>query len=236
MRTPALLPALALLLVPCVIWAMSQRGTSVFTARYLLPASIGVVVGLAELWTLGVGALTWPVLLRVGSAVFLAGLCARGIRREVRNYYSRMEYPPVNFTGDLTKMLPRNMPIVVERADVADLIWAYQRPWARSTLYLLDWQTAMAPESPRGDVSGFHEMENWRSVGYFAESIVDSSTFLAHQQEFAVVDDAEEQWFERRIQADPHWQCERIGYFAPPIANPSVQKKWSAVIWRVHQR
>ena len=50
-RSFLLLPALALLLVPALVWLVSQHGTSYFVDRYLIPFTLGVCVLVAEVLT-----------------------------------------------------------------------------------------------------------------------------------------------------------------------------------------
>ena len=235
-RAAVLFPTAALLLVPCLIWIASRRGTSLFTDRYLLPLDIGLVSALTGLLVFGLTVPRWPSLVpAVGTAIVWL-MCLASLANRWRQYGAVMVYPPYDFTQALARMIPDGVPAVVERADVADLMWVYQPKTALSTFYLLDWDTAMAPESPRGDVSGFHEMSNWRRLGYFSRSIQDSDEFLKSRRDFVVVDDVHEQWFERNIQGGNQWQTELIGVFVPEAFSGESRSTWTAKIWRVHHR
>lgn len=78
-------------------------------------------------------------------------------------------------------------------------------------------------------------MENWLRAGYFSGSIVDSSAFLQAAKEFVVVDDAQERWFERRIERDPRWSVVRLGESEPTAGGVMAGRGWTATIWRVHR-
>ena len=113
---------------------------------------------------------------------------------------------------------------------------AQQWKTGRPIRYLLDWQNAIAPDSPLGDVSGYREMEVWRKLGFFSGSISDWNQFLAATPDFYVVDDPKERWFEHRLQSNPAWEVVRLGPFHVPSTNPLDQDQWQATLWQVHRR
>ena len=146
----------------------------------------------------------------------------------VREYRKTIDVPPMDFTGGLAAMLPRNVPVVFERVDVFDVMLAQQRAPDLPMYFLLDWKDAVAPDSPLGLVSQFHEMANWRSVGILSGRFWTADWKLRKAQEFVVVDDDIAHWFERRIMGNPTWEVERLGRYDNSL--------WSATIWRVRRR
>jgi hypothetical protein len=225
-RGDILLPALVLVVVPVAIWFYSQCTTSIFVDRYMLPFTLGIVVIVSELMTQlfpeGLGGPVWMK----AAIVCLSLWMLQSVEYDSFTLYPKeMVVPPLDFTAKLVEQLPRGVPIVFERVDAFD-VTLFRHP-DLPILYLLDWDTVMAPETPHGMVSGHHEMENWMKVGYFRGSILQSKDFLATTKDFVVVSDGGLTWFKRRIQNDPQWEKQQIGTFDAGY--------WSANIWRVHR-
>jgi hypothetical protein len=229
-RYDVLIAGVVLTLVPVVVWVISQRGTSVFVDRYMIGMTLGVAVLGAEVLTVifpdGFLGARLPVKMGgVGVAALLLFCFGWG---SVREYRKTIDVPPMDFTGGLAAMLPRGVPVVFERVDVFDVMLAQQRAADLPMYFLLDWEDAVAPDSPLGMASQFHEMANWRSAGYFSGSILDADKFLSTAQEFVVVDDDIAHWFERRIVGNPTWEVERLGRYDNSL--------WSATIWKVRRK
>lgn len=206
----AVVIGVALVAVIPALWLISLHGTSYFVDRYLLPTILGAALLLCA-------ALEWlvpekrPVWLSwsVGSAV-LATACGTvwGAIWDMPNFYT---IPPHSYTSRMASILPRNVPVVIERVDIfAESIVAEPEI---SVHYLLDGETAQLPESLRGEVSGYHEMQNWQISGYYASAIQPSEQFLAQEREFWVVSDPSELWFTHRVQNNPAFTVERMGEF-----------------------
>ena len=231
---PILLLCAVLLSVPLLIFLLSQRGQSVFVDRYLLPVVIGMCFLICQL-------LSWLV---VDSS---AGAEPISIRTKIQRFLwfgsftttavialllfpSYWQLPAPDKNAALLPLLPENVPIVVEAVDLFDQLLAYHRQPRRDFVYLLDWENVTSPSSPRGEVSGYHEMENWRKVGYFSGSIQYSEVFLSRARTFVVIDDPGLFFFERRILHNPAFTVEPLGTFRGAKDSGKLQ------IWLVCRR
>lgn len=229
-RSHILLPALLLSLTPLFLWIISQRGTSLFVDRYMVPFTLGIAVFGVEALTLifPQGPLAAPFWLKFVGAGWIAYMLFCVAQDSVVDYPAKLDFPPLDFTPSLAQQLPRGIPVVFERPEEFDVMLHQQSAPNLPMFYLLDWDTAIAPESPRGVVSGYKEMETWRQVGYFSDSIVDSDKFLNTINDFIVVDDANILWFERRILHNPRWDIQKLSDYRHGF--------WSETIWKVHRR
>ena len=229
-RSTILIPGFLLAIAPMLVWLVSQQGTSYFVDRYLLPFTIGIAVLTAEALT---QLFPQPFSLARPVPALLAALVAgflllRAGRDSADRYPRDFDVPPRDFTGALAEQLPRGVPIVFSRIDMFDVMLHYRSAPDLPMMYLLDTGVALMPSSPRGLVSGTHEMENWRKVGYFSQQIVPSSEFLATAQRFVVVDDPKIPWMRVRILDQPQWRAEHIGKFCRGV--------WTENVWLVQRR
>jgi hypothetical protein len=228
-RNAIVVPGFALFVSPVAIWLISQHGTSYFTERYLIPMTIGAAVLLTEAFTEFFTA--QPIAEQRGSKLAFATVAAflllSTAREAISRYPNDLGIPPFDFTPRLEALLPRGMPIVFERFDVFDLLVAKPHPADQPYLYLVDWPIALAPDTPRGIVSSVHLMENWRKVGYFADSIKNSDEFLVKTDRFVVVHYDPLRWFDHRILEQPQWKTTQIGEMK--------DRDWPATIWLVER-
>ncbi len=228
-RSALLFPALLLALLPVPIWLISQRGTSYFVDRYLIGFTLGIAVlgaeVLTQLYVLWV--LPRKPVFRPAFAILIVLLVCQSAQEALVKFH-RIALPPLDFTGELASRIPRGLPVIIERPDIFDMMLAQRRAPDLSFYYLLDWNTAISPESPRGIVSGHHEMENWKRVGYFSSSILQSDEFLSTTNRFVVMDDSDLKWFEFRILKHPEWKI-------TPIADYR-NDPWSGKLWLVERQ
>ena len=225
-RSELLIPGLLLLLTPMVFWAVSQRGTSYFVDRYFCPFTIGVAVLGAELLThIFRKPLSFqdplPLLFAAAISIWLG--C--NVYPVMFEYAQELQYPSKDFTGELASMLPRNEPVVLQRADIFDLMIFYRDAPDLPMYTCLDWPLALSPQSPRWLVSAMHEMENWKLAGYYSDHIVDSVSFLKSHSRFVVVEDGITPWFHQRIATQPGWHIRKLGHFERGM--------WTSDIWEV---
>lgn len=220
----AILAGFALIAVIPALWLVSQRGTSFFADRYLTPTIVGAALLLcATLQRLIPAQRTpWQNWLLAFAVCATFGGTIYGAVWDMPAFFV---LPPHAYTSAMSSQLPRDLPVVVERVDV----FAESRVLEPQVQlrYLLDWDTAVDPAAPRGDVSGYHEMENWKRAGYYASSIQDSAAFLSSTPDFLVVSDPDKLWFTRRIKSDPAFVIDRVGTFR--------REKDTETIWRVHR-
>ncbi len=225
---PLLLLAAPLFLSPYLIFLLSQRGTSVFVDRYLLPVVIAYAIYLCALFGLLKDAVA-PWIFGRGISGRAFGLSALGLAAALILLFLRL-YPPdfrpplANPDAAILALLPGGLPVVFERCDTFDQMLAYHRDGHRF-LYLLDWENILSPESPRGEGAGYHEMEHWRQLGYFSGSILPVDQFLPAHSPFVVVDEEPTHWFDRKIRNHPEFTIKLLGIYhrtADPANNARV--------------
>ena len=93
-----------------------------------------------------------------------------------------------NYTDELTAMLPKGVPVLLEDGLTFTEIIGRQHNSGVNYLFPLDWEQSTRPFAPRLEVTQYNLMTNWQKVGYFSGSIVDLKQFLATTPSFLVVD------------------------------------------------
>lgn len=202
-----------LLAVPLLVWVGSQGSASLFVDRYFVPVVIPITMVLACLAerlmrTAEIRRAGW---VRGAAAVAGAGLVVWAAVIAVVQYPAYARYPGPDDTGELVQRLPRGVPIVVEPVDLFHRLVLYRQGRGLHYVSVLDWKQATGPDSLRGEVTAFHEVENWRKAGYFATSIVDANAFLAQSKPFAVIDVNGLRWFEDRVAERPEFRTRLLG-------------------------
>ena len=203
---------MALLLVPAGVWLISQGSSSVFVARYIVPTAIGLALVQARLlaWIVPEGSAKKAVVGRRLLGVTAAGFAVWAMMIAAVQYPGYARYPGPDQSGELVAVLPRGLPIVIEPVDLFDQLALYHQEAGLHYTVLLDWKQATAPDSLRGQVAAFHQMENWRKVGYFAASIEDSEAFLRRGTPFIDVEIDSLRWFEDRVQGNADYATELL--------------------------
>ena len=227
---PVLLLCIGLLSVPLFTFLISQRGTSVFVDRYLVPVVIGICLSLCQMLSLVlppvISTASSPILVRrISWALALAGVPVLAFIAVVQ-FPSYWQVPAPDLSLTLVSLLPKDLPVVVEPVDLFDQLLAFHRSSGYHFIYLLDWENVSAPESPRGEVSGYHQMEIWKHVGYFSGSIQESQTFLAQTPAFIVVEDPRLPWFKRKVLPNATFEIEPLGQAHGGPDPMSIYKVW----------
>ncbi len=169
-------------------------GPVLFVSRYLMPLVILTVFLNAEM-------LRWidlrcflPAHVRANARAMMS-LRWLGVVALVASvlHYDFEHVPPYlimqkNYTDQLTAMLPKGVPVLIEDGLSFTEIIGRQHNSGVDYLFPLDWEEATRPFAPRLEVTQYNLMDNWRKVGYFSGSIVDLKTFLAKTPSFLVVD------------------------------------------------
>ena len=189
-RRPVYVATALLFGIPVAIAAKSFTGTSLFINRYLMPVALAVFLLTAEILTL----MDWEIPVFRGVRGFAGrhrGLLTWGyaalLSFWIFGHVSRVAIGQKNYTDELTRKLPKHIPVVCEDAwTFTELIGRQHASGVRYT-YLLDWRQSISPSAPRLEVTQYHLMENWKKAGYFSGSIEDSRTFLKQQPHFFVL-------------------------------------------------
>ncbi|SEG18847.1 hypothetical protein SAMN05421819_2117 [Bryocella elongata] len=204
-RLDLLLPATALGLTPLPVFLLSQHGTSIFVDRYLIASLLGVTVWFAEAFTQTLSVATpsrhQRLVLGIGTSALLAFCLVK------LGFYPRyLRQPSHDFTILLSQRVGDTaLPLAIPRVDLCDVMVAEaQQPHPR-VLCPLDWPFALSPLAARGEVSGYHEMENWRTFGYYSGSLIEADEFLRNTPHFLVLDSPTTPWLKFRIFPSTQW-------------------------------
>ena len=191
-RRPVYCVSGALFCVPLLLGMQAHlHGTSLFINRYLLPVNIGLALIMAEIFRL----MRWDLILPSRHWFPLTGrsrteaIAAFAAVLLLCNVIHVQPYTlgSVDYTGQLTALLPKNIPVVFEDAWGFTEMIGTQHSSGVQYLYMLDWPHSIDPAAPRLEVTQYHLMENWKNAGYFSGSIQYRDDFLRHYRKFLVL-------------------------------------------------
>ena len=200
-----------------VLFLLSRVTTSVFVDRYLLPILLGDALLLCELATRILDG--WPInlFLRRGLFATMLLLLARTLKRDLPLLPD--EYPQRDYTAALLHLIPPGVPAVITNPGIFAEMVFYQNQNA-TFLTPVDWPVTLDHASNPGYVSGTHEMENWKKLGYFSQQIQSTDTILAGNPRFLVIaEEGQAVWFERRIATSAQFSTKDLGRLME-AANP----------------
>ncbi len=186
-RRPAYVISAALLLVPVEFFLEGTVGPSLFINRYLMPVAIAQCFLTAEAvylidWHAVLGGLEQKVWFgRLAGATFFAVLLFWDL-----GHVSHTVMPRENYTAELSRRLPKGVPVLCEDAWAFTEIIGRQHDSGVRYTYLLDWPYSVSSSAPRLEVTQYHLMENWKKVGYFSGSIQYRDRFLAENPRFLI--------------------------------------------------
>ena len=185
-RRPAWLLTAAFLAVPLEVALGCLFGPSLFINRYLMPVAVAQVFITAEALTLVRWSTLLPSTLRTRPARVLATAAfACLLLCWIFLHVQRSAIPQQsNYTDALTARFPKGIPVVCEDAWAFTEIIGRQHSSGVPYIYLLDWPQSLSPNAPRLEVTEYHLMENWRTVGYFSGSIQPIDDFLRRTPRF----------------------------------------------------
>ena len=191
------------------VFTFSRFGsTSIYVDRYLLPISFGAILLLGELFTqLRDADARWPIFRSALPFVFLlAGLVVFFVHR-----FQPDIYPQPNYTNRLLASLPPGVPIV--NTDVGSFVeteFYHHGDGSQRMLFPVDWEVALDRGS-FGGVSGFHEMDNFKMQGLYADDILPTPDILHAYAKFVVLTDPiANLWLRRRILSDSSFRASRL--------------------------
>jgi hypothetical protein len=185
-KSALLLLAYSLLCLPPVLFVLSHLITPVLVPRYLLPSGIGLAIVLtASADALGADKpirSRWPlhcmwvtIVLFLMAAPVLTVLAVGPIT--LSRAYLDVE--------GVEQMAPPGIPVlVVWQEDFVKFMRLSPNP--KHYYFLLDWPAALV--GPKAFVLDYHLMQAYRNSGYYADNILDSSSFLCSYTDFLVVD------------------------------------------------
>jgi hypothetical protein len=186
-RRPIYVVGLLLFLVPVVFYVEGIYGPSLCISRYLQPVALATVYLTAELITIALSII--PARLRTSGALRVAAWAVFFACIGVYDFGYRPRHTGLerDYTGELTRSLPRGIPVVCEDAFSFTELISRQHDSPVLYTYLLDWKNSLSPQSPRLEVTQYHLMENWKKVGYFSGSIQYAAPFFRQQPVFYII-------------------------------------------------
>ncbi len=210
-REPVTRLTLLVIFFVCVpiLFLLSRVTTSVFVDRYLLPIVLGDALLLCELTTQVLDG--WSVGVRVRQSAFALMLIALAVIVKRQLPLKSDLYPQRNYTPSLLRLIPPDVPAVITHPGVFAEMVFYQNTHA-TLLTPVDWPVTLDRSMSPGYVSGTHEMENWKKLGYFANQIESTNAILASNPRFVVIaEEGETVWFFRRVASADRYTIQDLG-------------------------
>jgi hypothetical protein len=225
-RKPVYVVLLGYLGLNLLMFEISRHATSIYVDRYVMPFAFALILLMCEAFTqLREADLRFPMLRSaLPAAVLLLALwnARHGDTHEP-------DYPYPNYTAELLQSLPPGIPVVdTDVASFVELHYYHPDGLGHALLYPTDWPVALDPANT-GGVSGPHEMDNFESVGIYADSIRPTSQILAQNRDFLIITahgPSPNLWLARRILSNPNYRVTRLAVFQNDIN--------SFDIWQVH--
>ncbi|QDA61942.1 glycosyltransferase family 39 protein [Hymenobacter jejuensis] len=190
---PVLIFGFCLLIVPIAIWIISLTIKPIFYDRYMIPSAIGWVILFSFVASKTVfskknisaisnnPALLLAPILALTFTVTYPIIFAKGFRKQ-------------NYPGT-TDMLPEiakkyaHLPKVVTSSGTF-LERNYYAPDRLNYFFILDWKSAVDPNSGTFPPQSYKHMEAWKRnfPQFFQDNVVTSEDFLSHHDRFLVID------------------------------------------------
>jgi hypothetical protein len=221
---------ISLLLVDAVFFIKSLFGLSIYANRYLLPLSIASVFLLCEALTQIMEYASIPEKLRraLPIVVFILAILAYAHSIAVKDLLPFSDYTP-----KLLASLPSGLPIVdCDLTTFVDIEF-YHQSSVTQIYYPIDWDIAHDPKSVVDgvhDFGGYHEMENWKSAGFYTQDILSTGELLGGVKDFVlIVDERRDFWAKKWVFNNPRYLALHTSTFNSPFYGPLA-------IWIVHRQ
>jgi len=216
-RMPVYIVLLGLVALDVIFFAVSRVSTSIYVDRYMLPFVFGGMLLLCEMLTqFGEASAPLPKLRAAFPLLLL--LAAGGFFFLPRLQVLRL--PLHDYTGSLMAALPQGLPVVDTNAGRFVELEFYQHDASgRRLLYPVDWEVVLDP-AHAGDVSGAHEMDNFKMLGIYAGDILPTASILAENRSFVLLSNGPSLWLNRRVFSNPGYTATRYGTYKIPDAPP----------------
>lgn len=208
------------------IWCYSRVGTSIFENRYLLPFCLVAVLLLSELLTqLSEISFRLHFIQRALAVAFIVA----GFAQIFVPAFNRPWWPIPNYTRPLLRAVPSGLAVISPDAGVFTEMEYYRHPGQARVLFPIDWPIAL-DRANHGGVSGMHEMENFKSEGFYPDDIQPTDALLTNSQDFLVLAEQQNLWFRKRVLSDPR-------FTVTSFQDASLSKAaLPTSVWRVHAR
>lgn len=200
-----------------LLFVYSHVTTSIYVDRYMLPFNLVAVFLLCELFTQLEEANAPFGRVRHSFPYLFVVLAGAGF---VVPRLQRPWYPLVNYTERLANILPPSLPIIdSDPATFVEMEFYRHDVLHRRLMYPVDWPVALDPEAT-GGVSGPHELDNLKAVGFYPADILPTSDIFKAQRDFIVLSAVPNIWLKRRIFPDPRFVATKVSSFPMGIEIP----------------
>ena len=214
------------LVLDFILFVYSHVTTSIYVDRYMLPFNLVAVFLLCELLTQMEEANAPFEWIRHRFPYLFIVLAGAGF---VVPRLQRPWYPLHDYTERLAAILPPSLPIVdADPGTFVEMEFYRHDVLDRRLMYPVDWPVALDPEAT-GGVSGPHELDNLKAVGFHAVDILPTLDIFQAQKDFIVLSAGPNIWLKRRIFSDPRFVATKISSF-PIEIEPPID------VWVVHTR
>ena len=195
--------AIAFLLVPVGVAALSWIGPALFMDRYFLPSVLGEAVILTHVLDRILSKTRVAVFWQVARVLTILAVLAWPI-------YRNSIAPKIITSEWLDRSLPRDIPVLVEDANTFVPLSYYAQQSGRSYYYVLDWEAALHSSSLHATVQS-KLMRNAKASGYGNGRILDVREADCRFDTFVVLDSPGLSWFEDRILNNSAFDSKKVG-------------------------
>jgi hypothetical protein len=202
-RTPVYILLTGFLGLDLLFFVISRVSTSIYVDRYMLPFNLAAILLICELLTQVKEAKTPYPFLSLVVPILVLVLAARYF---FLPHLQRTWLPYPDYTQNLITQLPPGLPVIDSDVDsFVELEFYHHNDIGHDFAFPVDWESALDP-SNTGGVSGFHEMDNFKTLGIYSDDIRPSSDLLSRHGDFAVLTSpTPTAWLQRRILSDPRF-------------------------------
>lgn len=187
---PLLTCAIAYLLPPLFIAALSLGDSSYFLDRYFIPSLIGVATLIASIFDARLRAVKLNRTLQAAWILLFVVFLIWPVFAAQKIDDHRFQFIDGKIQGDL--------PVIVTDSQVfLPLSYLSNKP-SRPYYYPLDWEDAVE-STIRGATVDYKLMRNAKASGYFSDRIVEGEQVLCSFSNFLVVDNSKYPWFQEHI-------------------------------------
>jgi hypothetical protein len=196
-----------LLAVAPVFFISSFLLKPIFLDRYLIPTAIGLVLLIAELFARS-GLLSGRYKFVPQNSKVFVGVTLIPIVLLLGVSHLKQERNPAL---EEALRLDKSIPVVCDSARDFEEMLTTQSGSGSNFVYILDWPTVLDPKSPRSEVTDYHLMEKWKTLGYHSGSIFQSDDFLRQTPAFYLFSAQGEQWMADKVQDRKDFSRRQIG-------------------------
>lgn len=200
------LVGLILLFAPVALFVLSHLVSPVYVGRYFIPSALGISI-LAAAWAQNSRLASGKSGILLAAVLLLLPIASAELARPAFLDVARID------------TLAAGRPIVCDGLNDFLVVSRYS---PTPPQYPMDWQTALA--GPPSATGAFRLMQNYQREGYLPGQLRDDASILA-QPSFVLLDNTQDNWFQRVIATNPRLSWTLIAQFDPTHRLIAVQNK-----------